>query len=97
MNKTPCSLCPYSHRTKQRDSIAHKCCKAIGQQVYEHRRNWLESLAISIDIAKGDDPSRSKMLMKNHQQRKEAKKIQEMPRADMYKHRRQPEVSQYTR
>ena len=42
--------------------LSRKRLQSIRESAYEHRRSWLESLAMSNDIAKGKDPNRSNTL-----------------------------------
>jgi len=42
--------------------LARKKLEAVKEKAYEHRHSWIETLAMSNDIAKGKDPLRSRML-----------------------------------
>jgi len=39
--------------------LAKKRLKQVRKESYEHRKSWLEALAISNDIFSGKDPNRS--------------------------------------
>ena len=42
--------------------LARKGLESIRKSAFEHRQSWLESLAISNDVARGKDPTRSRTL-----------------------------------
>ena len=61
--------------------LSRKRLQSIRENAHEHRRSWLESLAMSNDIAKGKDPNRSttlKQLISREEWRRRYKKCQEL-------------------
>ena len=61
--------------------LARKRLEAIQEKAYKHRQIWLESLAISNDMAKGKDPARSttlKQLISREEWRRRYRRCQEL-------------------
>jgi len=61
--------------------LARKRLESVRENAYEHRQSWLESLAISNDIARGKDPTRSrtlKQLISREEWRRRYRRCQEL-------------------
>jgi len=61
--------------------LARKRLKQVREQSYEHRKSWLEALAISNDLSSGKDPNQSntlRILISREEWRRRYKKCQNL-------------------